>query len=84
MPTILEQSLPAFPGPVLVPARGAVEVIIDESGSVESATMRISMNRMYDQLVLTAAKKWRYRPATLEGVPVKFRKIVTVTFSPSR
>jgi protein TonB len=83
-PVVLEQSPPVFPGPVLIPARGAVEIIIDASGAVESAAMTIPMNKMYDQIVLTATKKWRYRPATLEGVPVKFRKIVTVTFSPSR
>ena len=33
----------------------------------------------YDAMVLTATKAWRYRPATLNGVPVKFRKTVQIT-----
>ncbi len=83
-PIILQQSIPAVPRKVVVPTQVAVEVIIDETGSVESAVMKISTNSPYDQIVLAAAQKWRYQPATLQGVPVKYRKIVTVAFSPAR
>ena len=83
-PLVLQQSIPAVPRKLVVQTPVAVEVIIDEAGSVESAAMKISTNTPYDQVVLAAAHKWRYQPATLQGVPVKYRKIVTISFSPSR
>jgi hypothetical protein len=30
-------------------------------------------------MVIAAAKAWRYKPATLNGMPVKFRKTVQIT-----
>jgi TonB family protein len=59
-----------------------IEVVIDEGGSVESAMMRIAVSPTYDQLALAATKTWRFRPATLNGVPVKYRKAVQVTIKP--
>jgi len=34
------------------------------------------VNTVYDRIALATARSWRYRPATLDGVPVKFRAIV--------
>jgi hypothetical protein len=34
---------------------------------------------VYDPLLLSAARDWRYRPATVKGVPVKFRKVIQIT-----
>ena len=78
-PAVLKQDLPAFNGQVLIPRQGLIEVVIDENGAVESTTMRMSVTPAYDQAALAAARAWRYRPATLNGVPVKFRKAVQVT-----
>jgi TonB family protein len=64
--------------------QGIVEVIVDETGAVKEATMRLSVNPVYDRLVLTAAKRWRYTPASLDGRPVKFRKIVQIDLKPNR
>ena len=55
---------------------GVLEIIIDETGSVESAVIRSSVNPVYDRLVVATAKSWRYRPATFAGEPVKFRKTI--------
>ena len=33
---------------------------------------------MYDTLLMTAARDWRYQPATLGGKPVKFRKLIQI------
>jgi protein TonB len=78
-PVVVNQALPPFPGQVIIPRNGKLEVIIDESGAVESAVMTGSVNQNYDAMVLTATKAWRYRPATLNGLPVKFRKTVQIT-----
>ncbi len=77
-PVALVQALPPFPGKVIIPRNGKLEVVIDESGAVESAVMTGSVSQSYDALVLSAARTWRYRPATANGEPVKFRKTVQI------
>src|SRR5262245_35795643 len=81
-PVILRQQLPSYPGQVTRPMVGAVEVVIDENGYVVQATMRASVVPSYDRQVVNAAQNWRYKPATLNGAPVKFRKMVQVAVTP--
>jgi len=38
-----------------------------------------SVTIAYDRLALAAAKAWKFKPATLDGTPVKFRKVVQIT-----
>jgi protein TonB len=78
-PVAVNQVLPPFPGQVIIPRSGKLEVVIDEIGAVESATMTGSVSQSYDQVVLAATKNWRYKPATLNGMPVKFRKTVQIS-----
>jgi TonB family protein len=78
-PAIVSQVLPMFPGQVMIPRTGRIEVVIDESGAVESAVMAATVTPVYDGLALRAARNWRYKPATVNGEPVKFRKIVQIT-----
>jgi TonB family protein len=59
-------------------AQGIVEVVIAEDGSVESAVIRRSVNVVYDQLLLEAARRWKYRPALKAGVPVRYTKTILV------
>jgi TonB family protein len=82
-PVTLAQELPRYPG--IVPfagIKGVVEVVIGENGSVESAAMVVPVTSAYDKQVLAAVDKWRYRPATLNGVAVKFRKRVQINIAP--
>jgi hypothetical protein len=79
-PSVVRQALPPFEYQLLVPPpAGSVEVVIDERGAVESAMMRKSILAKYDALVIEATKSWQYKPATLNGDPVKYRKIVNIT-----
>jgi TonB family protein len=79
-PVTVRQTLPPFPaGLGGRPGRGTVEVVIGETGAVETAQIRGSMSPLYDRLVLEAANSWQYKPATRNGAPVKFRKMVQVT-----
>jgi len=82
-PSIISQALPPFPGQVIIPRNGKLEVVIDELGQVESAVMTSSVTQSYDGIVLNATKAWRYKPATLNGMPVKFRKTVQITIKPT-
>jgi TonB family protein len=62
---------------------GRIEVVIDETGAVESAVMSQSVTAAYDKIALNAARTWRYTPALVNGKPVKFRKIVQITLKPT-
>jgi len=77
-PTVLKQTLPQFPAQLPISNRGVLELVIDEDGAIESAIMRQSVNPRYDMQLVAAAKTWQYRPAMLNGVPVKYRKMVQV------
>jgi TonB family protein len=79
-PIVVRQVVPAFSLRVVPTTQGMVEVIVNELGAVEMATILIPLNRLYDRAVLEAAKDWLYRPATLNGVPVKFRKNIRISF----
>jgi hypothetical protein len=80
-PVALRQEVPRVPTSINAQARerGLLELIIDEQGRVSALTMRVSIHPMYDPLLMSAARDWRYKPATVAGVPVKFRKTIQVT-----
>lgn len=83
-PVVVEQRVPAWP-PGLQPARsttGVIEVTINERGEVESAAMAPPFNTVYDEVLLTAAKTWRYRPALCGQQPVKFRRRIQIVAGP--
>jgi TonB family protein len=62
--------------------RGAVRVVIDEKGTVESADILSSVYPTYNVLLLKAAKTWRYQPAMRLGVPVKYATTIEVVLRP--
>jgi TonB family protein len=82
-PQVVNQTLPGFRGVTPVERIGRIEVIIDETGAVESVVMTMSVNSAYDKLAIAAARTWRYVPAKVDGTPVKFKKIVQVTVRPT-
>ena len=81
-PLAIAQELPKYPGDVLVPRTGQLELVINEAGVVETASIKQSVTAKYDEMELAAARTWRYRPATINGVPVKYRKVISVTVKP--
>jgi TonB family protein len=58
--------------------RGLVDIVIDELGRVVSMTMRGSIHPTYDAQVLGAARDWKYKPATLNGKPVRYRRLIAI------
>ena len=79
----MKQEVPRVPASISrqVRDRGLVEVVIDELGRVTFVSIRTSLHPMYDTLLLSAAREWRYQPATFSGAPVKFRKLIQITLS---
>jgi len=80
-PLVIRQDVPRVPSTISAQARprGLLEVIIDEQGRVINLSLRLPIHPMYDPQLLAAAKDWRYKPATVDGTPVKFRKMIQVT-----
>ena len=46
--------------------------------------MQAPMLAGYDDLVISAARNWKYTPARVNGQPVKFRKSIRITVVPER
>jgi TonB family protein len=78
-PAVINQRMPAMT-PDLVRITKAmntsavVEVVIDEKGDVVDATIIKSVNTSFDNIVIGAARRWKYRPALKDGVAVRYVK----------
>lgn len=80
-PVPIRQDLPRVPASLLQQTRpqGMLEVVINEQGRVQEALVRGSVHPIYDSIMMSAAREWRYEPARVGTVPVKFRKRILVT-----
>jgi hypothetical protein len=82
-PVIIRQDLPRLT-PIMKPQardRGIVAVVIDELGRVIQIAVRQSVQPMYDAELLTRGREWRYQPATLNGKPVRYRKMIQLNIN---
>ena len=82
-PVVLSQPPPQVPATLLDLVRrlrrsGTLDIVIDERGGVADVVVRQSVNAAYETLVTAAARTWKYRPATKDGVPVRFVKTVVL------
>ena len=79
-PVIIRQDMPMLT-PIMkqhANDKGIIEVVINEAGRVEAVTIRQSVHPMYDAQLLSTAQNWRYSPATWNGQPVKYRKMIQI------
>jgi hypothetical protein len=80
-PVVVRQDVPSYIGKVPGPRTGVVEVVINEQGTIDAARMTVPIDVRYDERVLSAARKWLYKPATVDGTPVKFLRRVRVVLT---
>jgi hypothetical protein len=64
--------------------RGLLEVVIDERGVVISAALGKTIHPAYDAVLLKTARSWKFRPATKDGTPVRYRLTVEIRLDPNR
>jgi TonB family protein len=85
-PVEIRKQLPRWrpPSAQLVKAtlKGLLEIVIDEQGNVESASLPRPVWATYDAELLKAARMWQFRPATRNGIPVKYRKMLEIILNP--
>jgi hypothetical protein len=84
-PVVLAQAIPAWSLASKLPLRalvGTLELLINETGAVETAMMAEPVWPPYDSDLLVAAKKWRYEPALKDGKPVKFKRFLVINVDP--
>ena len=79
-PVVIRQVVPAIPQSMMAMARtrGLLDVVIDEQGRVVGMTMRNAIHPTYDLQVLAAARDWKYKPATFNGQPVPYRRLISI------
>ena len=82
-PVAVQQRVPKDPANVTRPLQGVLQFVVDETGAVQTATMPVSIDMSYDGMVISAAKKWQYQPAVLDGKPVKYMKRLTISVAPA-
>jgi TonB family protein len=79
-PMTVKQDVPAIPAALMNTSRtrGLLDVVIDEQGRVINMTMRSPIHPNYDAQVLAAARDWKYKPATFNGEPVRYRRLIAI------
>lgn len=84
-PVAINQAVPAWHPQGIADERarrGMLEIVIDESGNVTSATLKKPLHPSYDSVLVRAARQWKFRAATKEGVPVRYRKLIEIVLTP--
>lgn len=65
-----------------VGGRVILQLIVDHNGQVEDVQVLRGVRSDLDAAAVAAARNWRYRPATKDGVRVKVRITETINFTP--
>ena len=57
---------------------GVVEAIVSPKGEVERVKLLSPPESVHQAMILSAIKTWRFRPAELDGLPVRYRQLIQV------
>ena len=82
-PVLLEKVSPSYPRVARQAGLGGrvtVRAVIAPDGSVESVEVFASTNPLFNDAAVDAVRKWRYRPALMNGRPVRVYFSVVVDF----
>jgi tetratricopeptide (TPR) repeat protein len=85
-PVAIKQQMPIWvASKTLLPkgSTGKLRLIIDERGNVEEARMVESVHSVYDALLISATRLWKYEPAKLDGRPVRYAKMIQIILNPA-
>jgi protein TonB len=83
-PTLLVKVEPTYPNVARIArlsGRVTISAVIGLDGNVESAEVLASTSSLFSDTAIAAVRKWRYRPALMNGKPVRVYFTVVVDFS---
>jgi hypothetical protein len=86
-PSVIVQAVPPIPSNLLRMTQlkaGVLELTIDEAGKVTEAKFLSPIHPVYDGMVVNAAKGWKYKPATADGQPIKYKKTLRIAVQAPR
>lgn len=84
-PQAIARMDPAYPNAMRkarVEGTVTVTLVVDESGHVEDARVEKSSHPDFEKPALDAIRKWRFRPGTKEGQPVRTYLMQSFRFRP--
>jgi hypothetical protein len=82
LPLNVYPRLPPEPPGLAAAARTILELTITTEGLVERVKMLTTPRNIHEFMLLSAAKAWRFEPATIGGRPVRFRHTMVLTAMP--
>lgn len=85
-PVEVSRRMPSWHPPNGVAARreyrGVLRIVVDERGAVEAASLMHPVSESYDSLLLAAVQTWQFKPASKNGAPVRYEKLITISLTP--
>jgi len=85
-PVVVSRPLPPWIPPAGAEGRsfsGVIELLVTREGKVEAAQILESIYPLYDSLLISVSRTWQFRPATRDGVPVRYRYRIAVRMGES-
>jgi protein TonB len=84
-PILLQEEKPKYTSEAMrakIQGVAEVEAVVLENGLVGEVRIHKSLDKVFglDLEALAAARKWRFRPATVQGKPVPFKVIIQLEF----
>lgn len=82
-PVVVNQRMPSLTTEMVRIAKSVkssmvLDIVIDETGTVVDTSVRKSLTTSFDDLIVRAARRWKYLPATKDGAPVRYAKTVVL------
>jgi TonB family protein len=87
LPKPLKQEPPTYPRNMRLAGLAGkvlVEFVIDTQGLVQNPVVVRSNNPWFERPAIEAILKWRFKPAEMEGTPVKVRALQLLEFDPEQ
>jgi periplasmic protein TonB len=80
-PVLVYPQLPEPPSASFAPGQAYFEILVNEGGTVERVRLMAAQARFQDRMLVSAAKAWRFKPATKDGESVRYLLRVPTTQS---
>lgn len=81
-PVLVYPQLPKPPNSSVGAGESHFEILVNELGTVERVRLMARQARFQDRMMVSAAKAWRFKPATRDGQSVRYLLRIPTTQSP--